>query len=34
MMALDKKIQEWNLAVLFKFNGEFDMVMSAIEIET
>jgi hypothetical protein len=31
-MAFDKNIKEWNFVILFKFNGKFDVVMSAVEI--
>jgi len=32
VVTLDTNIQEWDLSILFKFHGEFDVGMSAVEI--
>jgi len=31
VVTLDTNIQEWDLSILFKFHGEFDVGMSAVE---
>ena len=31
VVTLDTNIQEWDLSILFKFHGEFDVEMSAVE---